>query len=346
MIATRRGIKIRHFVVILLLFWTGLAAASLWWNMVDIKERILETARIQANLTLEKDLIYRRWVASHGGVYVPVSERTPPSHYLNVLDRDVKTSAGQILTLMDHAYMTRQVNEMAAETGAYYGRLTSLFSYSPGNNPDSWEKTALEAFGRGEKEVYEIAKISGKDHLRLMRPFVIEKSCLPCHVWQGYKVGDISGGISVAIDMKPFYALQEKDTIRLSAIHGIVWLVFAGLIVFGGKRLKAAQESLTISEHRFRVPRKRWNRYRRRTWSGGPFCRFSRLSRNSDCSRCCGTSGRTVFPGIIRSATTRTVASKDGEKIISTSFLPEKSLPSTTMSRKTKKWRRRSGCMR
>jgi diguanylate cyclase (GGDEF)-like protein len=252
MMATRNGIKINHFVIILILLWTGLAAASLWWNMVDMKERILETARIQANLTLEKDLIYRRWVASHGGVYVPVSERTPPSHYLNVLDRDVKTSAGQILTLMDHAYMTRQVNEMAAETGAYYGRLTSLFSYSPGNNPDSWEKTALEAFGRGEKEVYEIAKISGKDHLRLMRPFVIEKSCLPCHVWQGYKVGDISGGISVAIDMKPFYALQEKDTIRLSAIHGIVWLVFAGLIVFGGKRLKAAQESLTISEHRFR----------------------------------------------------------------------------------------------
>jgi GGDEF domain-containing protein len=34
--AHRKGIAIHHFVVILILFWTGLAAASWWWNIIDL----------------------------------------------------------------------------------------------------------------------------------------------------------------------------------------------------------------------------------------------------------------------------------------------------------------------
>ena len=131
----RKGMKISHFVIMLLLLWTGLAAASLWWNLSHQKEQILKTAGIQAHLTLEKDLLYRRWAASQGGVYVAVSERTPPNPYLYVPDRDVKTSSGQTLTLVNPSYMTRQVNEMAAKAGASYGHLTSLNPIRPGNTP-------------------------------------------------------------------------------------------------------------------------------------------------------------------------------------------------------------------
>jgi diguanylate cyclase (GGDEF)-like protein len=251
-IAARKENTISHFLVILLLLWTGLAAASLWWNMVDLEEAILKTARIQANLILDKDLLYRRWLTSHGGVYVPVSEKTPPNHYLNVPDRDVKTPTGQTLTLMDHAYMTRQVNEMAEETGSSHGRLASLFSYGPANNPDSWEARALQAFREGRKEAYELEKIDGADHMRLMRPFVAEQSCMKCHAWQGYTVGATVGGISVSIDMKPFYTLLETDRKRLLLIHGIVWLFFIALIALGGKRLQGAHAELRDSEHRFR----------------------------------------------------------------------------------------------
>ena len=53
--AARKGIQIKHFVVILILLWTGLADASLWWNLSHQKEEILKIARIQAHLTLEKD---------------------------------------------------------------------------------------------------------------------------------------------------------------------------------------------------------------------------------------------------------------------------------------------------
>jgi diguanylate cyclase (GGDEF)-like protein len=251
--AARKGITINHFVIILTLLLTGLSAASLWWNVNHLKEEILETARIQANLTLEKDLLYRRWVASQGGVYVPVSEKTPPNQYLIVPDRDVKTYAGKLLTLVDHSYMTRQINEMAAKAGVSYGNLTSLNPFRPDNNPDSWERSALQALEQGVvKEVYGIEKIGGEDHMRLMRPFITEESCLKCHAWQGYTVDDIRGGIGVSITMKPFYALLEKGRKRLALIHGIVLLFFIVMIAWGGKRLKGAHDNLSESENRFR----------------------------------------------------------------------------------------------
>ncbi|MFH1079218.1 MAG: diguanylate cyclase [Pseudomonadota bacterium] len=250
--AVRKGMKIKHFVAILLLLLTGLAAASLLWNLDHQREQILETARIQAHLTLERDVLYRRWAASQGGVYVAASERTPPNPYLYVPDRDVKTSSGQTLTLVNPAYMTRQVNEMAEKAGASYGHLTSLNPIRPGNSPDPWERTALQAFERGVKEVSGIDKIGNEDHMRLMRPFIVEQSCLKCHGWQGYKAGDIRGGIGVSIAMKPFYALLEAGRNRLMLIHGIVWLFFVVLIALGGTRLKAAQDDLSESENRFR----------------------------------------------------------------------------------------------
>jgi len=111
---------------------------------------------------------------------------------------------------------------------------------------------ALQAFERGVKEVIGIEKIGGDDHMRLMRSLVTEESCLKCHSWRGYKVGKILGGIGVSIAMKPFYALLETGTVRLSVIHGIVYLFFVILIVLGGTRLKAAHGQLSESENRFR----------------------------------------------------------------------------------------------
>lgn len=244
--------KVWHYIAILLVIWTGLAAASFWWNLNHQKEEIFKTAGIQARLTLEKDLLYRQWAISHGGVYVPITEKTQPNPYLYLPNRDVTTSAGQKLTLVNPAYMTRQVNEMAARAKGSYGRLSSLNPLRYGNSPDPWEKKSLEAFKTGIKEMSAIEKIADEDHMRLMRPYVAEESCLKCHRWQGYKAGDIMGGISVSIAMKPFYALLQENRVRLALTHGVVWLFFTVAVLLGGIRLHAAQDRLIVSENNFR----------------------------------------------------------------------------------------------
>ena len=106
--------RVKYLFWGLAILWTGIIVASLVWNFHEQKEKIFEIARNSAHITFEKDIIYRRWVAQQGGVYVPVSKHTPPNPYLKVPERDIFTSSGLPLTLVNPAYMTRQVNEMAA----------------------------------------------------------------------------------------------------------------------------------------------------------------------------------------------------------------------------------------
>ena len=100
--------------------------ASLGWNVYQTKQKTLEVAYIQAKITLEKDIQYRRWNANHGGVYVPITKETPPNPYLShIPERDVTTPSGKLLTLMNPAYMTRQVNEMEQTRWAMKYQLTA-----------------------------------------------------------------------------------------------------------------------------------------------------------------------------------------------------------------------------
>ncbi len=97
-------------------------------------------------MVFEKDVIYRRWNADHGGVYVPVTQKTKPNPYLDDLERDIITPLGKKLTKVNPAYMTRQVHELALKSNGVRGHITSLNPIRPANAPDPWETQALKAF--------------------------------------------------------------------------------------------------------------------------------------------------------------------------------------------------------
>jgi PAS domain S-box-containing protein len=217
--------RLKYHSWALALLWTGCIAVSLLWNLYEQREKILETARNSAQITFENDVLYRRWVAKQGGVYVPASEHTPPNPYLNVPDRDITTSSGLSLTLVNPAYMARQVNQMAAEIHGSQGHITSLNPIRPENGPDPWEAAALKSFERGVKEVSSVERIADEEYMRLMRPFVAEKACLKCHASQGYKEGDIRGGISVSIPMAPLWAIERPFIKKISLAHLLLWIV-------------------------------------------------------------------------------------------------------------------------
>ncbi len=250
----------RYYVGVLAVIWTIIIGASLVWNLYQTKQKTLEVAYIQARITLEKDIQYRRWNSGHGGVYVPVTEETPSNPYLShVSERDIKTPSGKILTLMNPAYMTRQVNEIAKKKRFFWGHLTSLKPIRPENAPDRWEADTLKAFERGETEVRSVENIEGQDYFRLMRPFRTEEPCLKCHSVQGYKKGEIRGGISVSSSMAALYALEWKSMRRVGATHLLIWLISLGVIGLMAQRINRseavrnqAEEALRISEERYR----------------------------------------------------------------------------------------------
>ena len=97
---------------VLALGWTiiigGLLGAGLW-QTGQIQRQM---ARNEAIANFNKDLSLRFWVAAHGGVYVPVTEKTTPNPFLShIPDRDIKTPSGMALTLMNPAYFLRQTME-------------------------------------------------------------------------------------------------------------------------------------------------------------------------------------------------------------------------------------------
>ncbi len=238
----------RRFGWILLGVWTVVVAASLIWNLAQQQRETLAMAYTTAITLYEKDLLYRRWAAGHGGVYVPVTSATPPSPFLAHLpERDILTPSGRRLTLINPAYMTRQVYELAQTVGQPQGHLHSLKPLRPGNPPDSWETAALKAFAQGTPEVTGFEKLDGKEFFRLMRPFITEKSCLACHAAQGYRLGEIRGGISLSVPMASLRQAQISMRVALIGGHALLWLLgVVGIVVAVSNLEKAHLRIITL----------------------------------------------------------------------------------------------------
>lgn len=216
------------YYIILLILWSSLFVGYYLLERRTLYNATLSMAENEANIAFMKDTLYRRWVSTHGGVYVFTNEKTVPNKYLNdIKDRDIKTSDGKTLTLINPAYMTRLVYEMADKT-VVQGHLTSDKLKNPINKPDEWEKNALKAIFDGSPSYSSRDTINGEPYLRFMRPFITEEGCLKCHKSQGYKVGDIRGGISLEVPLKSYYQLLESKMGFLKMIVTIIW--FAGII--------------------------------------------------------------------------------------------------------------------
>jgi len=229
-----------------------MAAASLVWNLDQERREVAHSARIQAETAYEKDFMYRRWFSGHGGVYVPVSDRMRPNPYLEHLpERDVSTPIGQ-LTLVNPATVTRQVHETEAETYGVRSRISSLRPINPLNAADPWESEALRAFEGGVEEVSSVERVGGKTYMRLMRPLVAEEKCLECHGRQGYRLGDIRGGISVSVPMQPLWAPAKMHMLTLSVGHGFLWLLGLGGIGFGMRKIRKQQQERLRAEKTLR----------------------------------------------------------------------------------------------
>ena len=251
------------YVVVVAGMWTLVVAVSLISNLRQQRQETLEVAREAARTAYEKDVAYRRWNAQHGGVYVPITEETPSNPYLQAVANgpiDVLAFAsngtedddGLALTLVNPAYMTRQVHEISAEAYGVHGHITSLDPIRPANAPDPWEREALQAFEEDVTEVSEVREVAGGRVMRLMRPLITEDGCLTCHAEQGYEVGDVRGGISVSIPMAGLQTAAQKH-VRVSRInHGALWVIGLAIIGGGGYALQDSVKTLQESEARHR----------------------------------------------------------------------------------------------
>ena len=228
----------RHYWLIPLAIWTLVVAASLLWNVQTVQRHSEDTALQQARFISQMIETFRLWNARHGGVYVFADEDTPPNPYLDVPLRDLHGPDDRLLTMVNPAYMTRQVTDLIDDEAGFSVRLTSRQPLNPVNEPLPWEQRALEWAHSGAPEYHAIESVDGREEIRYMRPLRVKQACMQCHAHQGYDVGDIRGALTVAFDYEPFRAAQANPMGHVVAVHLVVWLLLALLTVFGLHRYR------------------------------------------------------------------------------------------------------------
>jgi signal transduction histidine kinase len=101
----------------------------------------------------------------------------------------------------------------------------------------------LEQFDAGANEAVSIEKLNNSNRLRYMAPLQVDDRCLECHGGQGYKIGDIRGGMSVSIPIDWAYAeIRQNNQLLLNiAVATIIIVSLAIYFLFDllvAKRLK------------------------------------------------------------------------------------------------------------
>ncbi|MBU1405834.1 MAG: DUF3365 domain-containing protein [Proteobacteria bacterium] len=254
-----RPVPVRWFTWFLVVVWTLFICGLSFHETSGIRQITREMAISEIRAYCNKDRALRIWAASHGGVYVPVDKRTPANPYIAHLpERDLVTPSGRELTLMNPAYMMRQVGEDFASSYGGGARMTSLKPLRPENAPDAWERRCLEEFVHSRRpEKIEFSHIDGVPHLRLIQAVLVKQDCLQCHGHQGYEEGDLLGGISVSLSMMEAQALEGKQIVSHRVRAGLTWFLGVTGMLLGGGFLRrrvaerdAAQEELRQSRDR------------------------------------------------------------------------------------------------
>ena len=227
---------INKIVYIVMLLWSTIIFVVGWINVHNNYNYAKSLAKTEAHVSVKKDLAYRSWVSSHGGVYVPITKKTQPNPYLShIKNRDIYTTSGQHLTLMNPAYTLSQMMHDYSKLYGTKGHITSLVLMNPINKPDAWEEKALQEIEITRKPFSSKEFIDGEEYFRYLRPLVTQESCLKCHASQGYKVGEIRGGVSVSIPMQPYYDDAFKHS--LEDVSTVLFIYVLGLLViFYGKK--------------------------------------------------------------------------------------------------------------
>ncbi|MDD5758027.1 MAG: diguanylate cyclase [Desulfobulbaceae bacterium] len=230
-----------------LTLWVCIIGIFLLWQEMETRKEEKLLANSTASGFFHEILISRLWNASHGGVYVPITPTTQPNKYLPLKNRDLIADNGLHLTKVNPSYMTRQLSEIAGrnKNGIQF-HITSLKPIRPENKPTDWETKWLKTFEQGAKEQGEFFKVGNVTWFRYMAPLITEIDCLKCHAQQGYKEGDIRGGISVSLP----YPANSRTSLYVSsgavAFFGLLLIFTGGTLYEKKKRLFNATFNSTI----------------------------------------------------------------------------------------------------
>jgi hypothetical protein len=77
---------------------------------------------------------------------------------------------------------------------------------------------------------------------------ITEESCLKCHAADGYRKGEVRGGISTSVPLAPYLALVRDRTGNVAAVHFALWALGTSGILLAGLQLRKRIDLQSASE--------------------------------------------------------------------------------------------------
>jgi len=243
-------VRLKQVISLLAVIWTVLLLASWQWNIVNEKKAAVQLAANELDTSFKKIEAFRSWFATHGGIYVEVSDDLPPNTALDNNRRDLETLSGLKLTLVNTPYLLRDIQTNYMDEASGRAHMVGWDPINKLNIPDEWEGNALKQIQAGKTEIDEIVMAeNGQEEMRLIRPIVLKESCLECHNQTHVKVGEVLGGLSTSVPMLPYYEQEKTSIIGLSLSHIVIWLIgLAGIAIFNNSE-KQHYAALILKRH-------------------------------------------------------------------------------------------------
>ena len=252
-----RNFLAQNYLISLLVLWSTLISASVTSNLYQNHQDTIAKAKIEARTIFRHNIAYRKWSTMHGGIYTKISEKNKDNpHLLYNIDGKEKEVA---FAIIDPSQVTRQAYEVLhnqAPTLAAISHTVSLDyqrTTDPYDEPDEWEAASLRALETGEvEETSTITTISNAPYLRLLMPYIVDRGCFTCHGHE-FTIGNVRGGMSVAVPMQPYYdtAVQTERTTVIT--HILLWFLGCVAIVKFSNAFKRYRSTIIESEKKFRI---------------------------------------------------------------------------------------------
>ena len=223
----------RYILTVCLTVTLALSSTFLGIN-IRTRQLIQEENFIQARALLNSVVVAFKWNASYDGVYVKKTAGVHSNKFLK--NPDITDTEGNVYTIRNPDIMTQEISVLAEKDGLFRFHITSLKPLNPVNTPDAFEREALKLFEQGTREFAITDVIRGRRFFRFIAPLFVEKSCLGCHKQQGYRLGEVRGGISVSFDVENTSERLTQNLIMIVIFGMLATLSLVGLIYYFTKR--------------------------------------------------------------------------------------------------------------
>ncbi len=233
--------QLGRYAVITAGFWTVVLVAFFLWNVRTHNQYIRNTVLFQARAFFDQILTTRAWNASHGGVYVPITGRDL-AQSLSPRPRSRSFDRGREKADQDKPCLYDQADFRdcrRSQRGAFPYHQPAADPARKCRRCMGTRRPSVPSRPRARRSWRNSMAQTAEVNFRYMAPLWVEKSCLPCHQEQGYKVGDRRGGISITIPAKKMLQLHRRHILGMGFAYLTIWLLGLTRI---GRRVSTVEE--------------------------------------------------------------------------------------------------------